>query len=423
MGNTKEIHIQYDLRPTYYDEFHCIAQDCHDSCCNGWEVSFNKQDYFKLKKELQNTKLADLSETVAVRCKKGSSNENIYAKIRMCENGNCPFLAESGLCNLQVEAGVEALPTICQTFPRRTEYSFSGYCEKSLSLGCEAVLQLLWNLPEGIEFRADPLPQNEQGFLTSHDSTELVEQFQDIRSLCIDVLQNRSLPLHNRILLLGMRLQELSQKETDIAVWMQKTELLANHELLANAGQHEMQQGNGTQFFLSDQVNTLTTMANSGNNLKAMSESLLSWFSSKDVAVHQTDVQRFNEIRMRFIDRYQEQSYFFENLAVSLFFSQKYPYVTSREEVWKSFVSFCKIYSFLYFLSIMSTEVEFPPIIGGPNGQKKTFEPGSLESLFHAIVTGSRALLHNSERVTLLQKSFFRREFATLAHIASLLGF
>lgn len=334
------------------------------------------------------------------------------------------MLAENGLCNLQIEAGEEALPMVCRTFPRKEGAFCSGYHEKALSLGCEAVLHLLWDHPEGIEFRSDPLPPQEQRFLALTVTSALAEHFQDIRSLCIDILQNRTLPLPNRILLLGMRLQELSRAETDVVSWLQKTELiLADSELLTLSGRYEGTGGKGTRLYLADQLYTLLVLKAADGNVKSIIDALLSLFPSEDATTYQADVQRFAEIRKKFNDRYQKQEYFFENLAVSLFFYQKYPYATSRENLWKSYISFCKIYSFLHFLAVMSAEVEFPPIIGGPNIPKKPFEPGSREAMFHAIVMGSRALLHDAKLSKMLQESFFRNESATLAHMAILLGF
>ena len=35
-----------------------------------------------------------------------------------------------------------------------------------MSPACEGVLELLWNLPDGVEFRSDPLPKKEQKILT-----------------------------------------------------------------------------------------------------------------------------------------------------------------------------------------------------------------------------------------------------------------
>ena len=93
------------------------------------------------------------------------------------DSGVCPLLREDCLCGLQVEKGPEALPAVCQTFPRSKSYAASGYLERSLSPACEGVLELLWNLPDGVEFRSDPLPKKERGTLTVSGERPLVPFF------------------------------------------------------------------------------------------------------------------------------------------------------------------------------------------------------------------------------------------------------
>lgn len=47
----KSVLVDKDLRPAYFDNFHCLAADCRLSCCKGWHISFDKKDYLSLKRE------------------------------------------------------------------------------------------------------------------------------------------------------------------------------------------------------------------------------------------------------------------------------------------------------------------------------------------------------------------------------------
>ena len=38
------------LKPFYYDDFKCIANDCIDSCCIGWQINIDENTYKKYKK-------------------------------------------------------------------------------------------------------------------------------------------------------------------------------------------------------------------------------------------------------------------------------------------------------------------------------------------------------------------------------------
>lgn len=45
------IHIREDLRPAYWDDFHCIMGACRFNCCDdSWGIKFSKQDYLKVKR-------------------------------------------------------------------------------------------------------------------------------------------------------------------------------------------------------------------------------------------------------------------------------------------------------------------------------------------------------------------------------------
>ena len=134
-----------------------------------------------------------------------------YAEFELM-NGICPLLAESGLYNLQLEKGHKALPEVCRTFPRSERYYHSGYLQQSLSPACEAVLDLLWNLPDGIEFRTSSLPADAIRNLSDQNPSPMLSYAYDIQSLCIDILQDRRLPLSQRIILMGARLQELTKE-------------------------------------------------------------------------------------------------------------------------------------------------------------------------------------------------------------------
>lgn len=35
--------------PSYYEKFHCIADQCKDNCCYGWEIDIDEgtMDYYR----------------------------------------------------------------------------------------------------------------------------------------------------------------------------------------------------------------------------------------------------------------------------------------------------------------------------------------------------------------------------------------
>lgn len=105
-----------------------------------------------------------------------------------------------------------------------------------------------------------------------------------------------------------------------------------------------------------------------------------------------------------FESAFSEYEYFFENLIVASALYMDFPSSTSREGLWKSYVSLCNLYSFFRLVSIM-----------GCKGN------ATKERLFHMIVMASRVTLHNRERFRGFQEELFQNDSSTLAHMVILL--
>lgn len=112
------------LVPDYYKKFGCIADECTDSCCIGWEIDVD-------------------AETIAKY--RGMENSGEFLEkldlasdpphIRLCEGEKCPFLDEHGLCRIISKYGEEYIPEICKKHPRYINET-SAYTECALGLAC-----------------------------------------------------------------------------------------------------------------------------------------------------------------------------------------------------------------------------------------------------------------------------------------------
>lgn len=156
-NETWSITLDKDLRPAYYDRFHCLVADCKLSCCIGWSIPFDKKDYLAMKHQRSSPELAERLEKALCRIRDPEKyGGSMYAEFDM-SSGVCPLLRDDCLCALQAEKGHGILPKVCKMFPRGERYQTSGYLHRSLSPACEGVLALLWELPEGVDFVSDPL--------------------------------------------------------------------------------------------------------------------------------------------------------------------------------------------------------------------------------------------------------------------------
>lgn len=399
--------VEYDLRPAFYDQFQCLASECRFTCCKGWEITFSKKDYLSLKRQDGSPELNENMKKTLRRVKKGTLSEKRYGKFDLA-GGCCPLQRADGLCSLQLEKGFEALPEVCRVFPRGANYSDSGYLERSLSPACEGVLELLWNLPDGLDFVSDPLEKMKARTLTFRDGMVLVPRFQDIRAQCIDFLQDRRYPLSQRILLMGFALKELADGETDVDRWLEKA-----RSIEAFSDSEELNRNSETDktvnMFLSYNIRILKSFFPFGSDFDMVPEELCSALGVQfDEETGQITIPAapFLDAQARFKERFADHDFFMENLMVSIFFNHRLPHVSSGEALWKSYVNFCNLYSFYYFMAVASC---------------REGTPGDKDELFRLIVCASREVLHNGARQTALRESFFQHDSATLAHMAILL--
>ena len=405
----QSILIDKDLRPAYYDDFHCIMGACQFNCCDdGWKIYFNKQDYLKVKRAPKSPEMEKLTRKCMRRLRE-RAHDNFYAEFHNSDSGRCAFHTPEGLCRLQLECGEKTLPQVCRRFPRAEANMPSGYQERSLSPGCEGVLALLWDLPEGIEFRSDPLPKERSGMLPLNESS-LPQRFSVVREWCIDLLQNRRFTLPQRIFLMGIGLKALAEHGEDIDHWLEQAAALPDSVDITNilpTGESEM------TMYMSHCIQTLMNISALDYRGVPVSKEVLKELGM-EYATGTTSISftipldSYQEAEARYEERFAGREYFMENLMVTVFFLLNMPYIytASKEDLWKGYVNFCNIYAIYRFLSVISCRE-------GASGDR--------DELFRLIVFYSRQMLHSDQRQTILRDKFFKNDSATLAHMAILL--
>lgn len=125
--------------PGYYNQFHCIAAACPDSCCKEWAVDVDPESAARyralpgalgqrLRQVLQDTKDGTVMEI---------------------ENGRCPMWRQDGLCRIQAELGHDALCKTCRDFPRLT-HDYGNFVELGLELSCPEAARLILTSPDWV---------------------------------------------------------------------------------------------------------------------------------------------------------------------------------------------------------------------------------------------------------------------------------
>ncbi|MCI9166569.1 MAG: hypothetical protein HFF64_11335 [Oscillospiraceae bacterium] len=404
----KTISVRTALMPAYYKDFHCIMGACQDNCCDdGWKIEFSKKDYLTVKRAAQSEELKTMVKQGMYRLRE-QEHDGMYAEFRINEAGRCAFHTAEGLCALQVECGAEVLPQVCRQYPRHIFYTAAAK-EYSLVPSCEGVLALLWDLPGGIDFIEEPLHPSEVRYAHPRSSAEA--RFASIRAVCIDALQTRTLKLPQRLLLLGLLLQQL--RETDwtcadaVDAWALRAEaLLQDPSIPAELDAFPQNK----RMFLLNNYKVLSLIKEGvGERQVSLFQDLQTSFfpSAPDEESGQVSFRMggYRLLEEKLAELLDPSDYFFENLMVSVAFYLHVPDLSNPEDMWKSYVNLCNLYSFFRFAAVCAMEKEV-----------------SRARLFHILGVSSRSLLHNHARQDLLRDEFFENDSATLAHMAILLG-
>lgn len=124
------------IKPKFYDCFKCIASDCPDTCCAGWEIDVDEET-----EEYYSALEGENGEFVRASLLYGKEG------VQLCREGErCPFLRSDNLCELILRLGEGALCDICREHPRF--YSGSeGVTEVGVGLCCPEAARLWLSEP------------------------------------------------------------------------------------------------------------------------------------------------------------------------------------------------------------------------------------------------------------------------------------
>lgn len=183
------------IKPHYFDEFECIADECPDTCCAGWQIVIDEESlegYSRISGDFGNR----LKNSI-------DWEEGVFQQYEK----RCAFLNDENLCDLYQELGEDALCETCRMYPRHVE-EFEGLREYSLSLSCPQAARMILGCEEKVRFQ-EWNTQEEDDF--EEFDFLLFTQLEDARDVMIDIIQNRSLALCSRSRILLQFAREMQQ--------------------------------------------------------------------------------------------------------------------------------------------------------------------------------------------------------------------
>ncbi len=139
------------VTPQYYEQFRCLASDCPDTCCAGWEVVVD--DETAARYEQLGGENAVLKARIAAAIGE-DAGEMVF---RAGPGGRCPFLNEGNLCDIQSALGEKGLCRTCRIYPRFVR-DYGGVREMGLSLSCPEAARIVLSHrgKVALETRDDP---------------------------------------------------------------------------------------------------------------------------------------------------------------------------------------------------------------------------------------------------------------------------
>lgn len=168
--------------PSYYDDFHCIADKCKDNCCIGWEIDI---DDITLEKYLS------VGGSFGERLRSSISTEN--PSFIPDKSGRCPFLNKDNLCDIILDLGENYLCDICNNHPRYFEW-FGDVKEGGIGLSCIEGARII--LSEKFSLIEKDIPDEETDY---PDDEELFRFLLDARDKIISHLSDENIPLSDAV--------------------------------------------------------------------------------------------------------------------------------------------------------------------------------------------------------------------------------
>ena len=186
------------FEPDYVSKFQCDGVACGGTCCKDWQIEIDSKAYNRYSKI--NPKIADFIQG------------KYY--INLNEKRACPFLTNECLCGVQLSEGEPFLSGTCRTYPRRT-YVIGDFCERTLSLACPLAAKLA--LSGQMKFKTTDT-DDETDMYDSNVPEDMLDYLLEIQMTGVKILQERSLKINERLIVLGFfldKLDELLMSEED----------------------------------------------------------------------------------------------------------------------------------------------------------------------------------------------------------------
>lgn len=275
-------------KPQYYDNFTCIADRCPDTCCAGWQIVIDDTS-------LEN--YGKISGTFGERLQKSIDwEEGIFRQ----NQRRCAFLNQENLCDLYRELGADSLCDTCRMYPRHVE-EYEDLREFSLSLSCPVAAEMILGCKEQVRFLEEEDDVEEQEEEYEDFDIILFDWLEEAREVLLEVIQDRSLPVSARMLVL-LNVSFLSQKALDQGILLEM-DLRAEVEKAVSESRKTSVQKQGEKVF-QNKILLLKDL----QKLEVLREEWTELLHRLEKNLYARGVEDYEALREEFLESVQETS-------------------------------------------------------------------------------------------------------------------
>ncbi|MCI8769990.1 MAG: hypothetical protein HFH73_02410 [Lachnospiraceae bacterium] len=181
--------------PEYYENFSCIAGECEDTCCAGWEIDIDDASY-EYYMQIPGKFGERLKNSIKEYQPDDDGRYEMHGFI-LKEGKRCPFLNSDNLCDMILQLGEDAICDVCTNTPRNF-IEYGNAREISISPSCAEAGRLIFSDSKKtrfIEKETDDLLDFEE----SEEELAAADAIRSARDRAISILQDRETNIYQRI--------------------------------------------------------------------------------------------------------------------------------------------------------------------------------------------------------------------------------
>ena len=351
------------LQPEYVGKFQCDGATCGSKCCKHWEVDIDGptyQKYCTLEPKAERKKIVS-----RIKYKK---QQGAFL-VEMARDGSCPFLRKDGLCHIQKTWGAEWLSNTCTVYPRAM-YTAGDLLLRSLTLTCPVAAKLALLPEEPMAFEKVAIAGEELERLLSRCTGRLStmgDALLDVQYGAISILQNRSLSIDQRLIVLGFFLDQAGDFVEAGAP--EKIETLSAVYTAEDFGTQVPDMLRAIAFHPAEYVRSMFGLIETLYGKRAKfkgQESLLMQRVVRAFGLEEEEMPLValveiyqSKFRPTAEEMLQNYGHIFENYLVNEFFLNHYPQVSAGTFV-QNYILFVMNYKLVEFMAVAMVMVEEP---------------------------------------------------------------